>query len=77
MKASNINIASSDETYLAGILMIFALLCFLARTEISSDQHSAALTFLFLFAVIAAPFPLPHIITPSMLLDLEISSATG
>ena len=62
---------------LAGKLRIFALLCCLANFANSLFQQSAALIFWCLFAVIAAPFPLPQTIIPRSEFLLATSFATG
>ena len=62
---------------LDGMLIMFALLCCLAKDAISSLQQIAALIPLCLFAVIAAPFPLPQTITPMSAFPSFTSFDTG
>ena len=70
------NISSSFKN-LEGMLMMLALLCCFAKEAISSLQQIAALIPSCLFAVIAAPFPLPQTITPMSAFFSLTSTDTG
>ena len=76
-KVSTIASACGIEIYLAGKLRILALLCCFAKATISLFQQRAALISWCLFAVIAAPFPEPHIMIPKSESPVATDSATG
>ena len=61
-----ISSASFSVTNLAGIQIIFALLCILAKDAISVSQQIAARIPWCLFAVIATPFAEPQTNIPKL-----------
>ena len=69
--------ATCTETKRAGILKIFALLCWRDNVLNSAVQHRAERISGYLFAVMFAPFPLPQIIIPRSALPSRTSVATG